>query len=291
MDFYKNHIFRFGLLIILIFSKNTTSHSASPAVVCVNNVPYLRKNCRNCLCENQIHKNCVNNCVNKCVNSCVCNKYLKLDKEISPNTTVFAFDLHEVIFSRSYSTIAYEVLRALKNGMVWYLFNPFFLFKAISVSRENRMFEDIYYTLCKDYPSLLKFEEDFFNISNTCCKPINKMVDTIKYLKSLGYNIFLLSNIGFNSYSNFKAKFPDIMSLFDGIYVPGPDNHYHCKPYKPYYLGFINYLKQLGLDNRQIIFIDDLTKNLDTALQVGISGIHCKDTDHVINKLKNLSVI
>lgn len=222
---------------------------------------------------------------------CQHDKYLKLTNGIRPDTTIFAFDLHDVVFSKSYRTIACSTFNALRRGMFWYALNPCFLFKGIRLAMQGRIWEDTFYTLANDYPGLLNFEEDFFNISNSCCEPISQMVQVVEQLKALGYKLFLLSNIGCKSYNHFKSKFSNVMSLFDGTYLPSKENNYHHKPHKEYYLGFMSYLKQMSLEDKQIIFIDDLCQNLDGAFEVGISGIHCKSTDCVINKLKQLSVI
>ncbi len=217
--------------------------------------------------------------------------YLNLKQKVTPNTAVFAFDLHDVLFSKNYKNIIHPAFKALKKGMFWYILNPIFLFKAVSLSMKNKIWEDIYYTLCQDYPEFLNFEEDFFDISNSCCTPICTVIDIVKELKNRGYKLFLLSNIGFNSYENLKKRFMSILSLFDGVYLPNKSNDYHHKPSPEYYTGFIRYLDQAGLRNKQVIFIDDSVKNLQGARNSGISGIHFKNTEQLDYVLKSLSVI
>lgn len=219
------------------------------------------------------------------------NNYLRLEKDVNPNTTIFAFDLHDVLFSKNYKTIVKSVFKSLKNGIFWYIINPCFLYKAISISLKDKIWEDIFYSICEIYPDFLKFKEDFLDISNSCCEPIEEAIKIAEKLKEKGYKLFLLSNIGYESYLHFKKTFSNQLSLFDGVYLPSKNNNYDHKPNKSYFNGFLNYLNSIGLNNYQIIFIDDLPKNLDNALELGISGILCKNTDCITNSLKELSIM
>lgn len=218
-------------------------------------------------------------------------KYLQLTHPVNPETTVFAFDLHDVLFSKNYRTVSLNVVKTLRRGMFWYVLNPFFIFRAFSIALKDFIWEDIFYKLSSYYQGFDKFKEDFFDISNSCCEPIVPMIEVLKDLKASGYKLFLLSNIGNESYDNFKPRFTEIMSLFDGQYLPSKENDYHHKPNLKYYQSFIEYLNKQGLKDKQIIFIDDLSKNLEGAFKVGISGIHCVNSDFVIETLKYLSVL
>ena len=53
----------------------------------------------------------------------------------------------------------------------------------------------------------------------------------IERLKSSGYGIYLLSNIGIEYFADLRSKMPgDLFDHFDGFYTTNPDDDYVNKP-------------------------------------------------------------
>lgn len=94
------------------------------------------------------------------------------------------------------------------------------------------------------------------------------VVVLVRKLKDLGFKIALLSNA---NHAFFERKvyteFPEFRGLFDTIVIssmvgmvkPDPDIYYHT-------------LKQIGAKPNEAIFIDDVQKNVDAAVALGMHG-------------------
>lgn len=217
-------------------------------------------------------------------------KYLSnIKSAISPENTLIAFDLHDVIFRKIHKIMTYKALLLISKGMYWYLLNPFFWHKAINISKEDLIWEDFYYKLIEHYPYLAKLKEDFYDISNAI-EPIEETLEIIKELKSKKYKIFLLSNIGKDTYDRLIMSYKEIFSLFDGLYISSPENNYIHKPQDQYYIGFKKYLENLNFNYKNIIFIDDIEENISVADKHEISGIVFKDPSDLNFTLKHLNI-
>jgi FMN phosphatase YigB (HAD superfamily) len=203
-----------------------------------------------------------------------------LDRKVNPQSTVLAFDLHEVVFNRLKMEIMMHVLTLMPRGMWWYACNYYFLKDIYRLRSEVVIEEAIFKKLIEQYPDLERFKQDFFDIANTVT-PIEPMVEFIRYLKQQGYHLYVLSNIGEDTYKQLSEKYPDIVECFDGAYVPCDGNNYNHKPKKQFYQEFKDYLAREGHQDKQVLFIDDLEKNLRGALDCAIAGIHCTQTQYV----------
>ncbi|MBQ7957438.1 MAG: HAD family phosphatase [Clostridia bacterium] len=97
--------------------------------------------------------------------------------------------------------------------------------------------------------------------------PFEDMYDVVKTLKENGYGIYLLSNVAPEFYRE-KDNIP-ALNLFDGFIVSC--DYQMVKPEKGLYLAL---LEKFSLKAEECIFIDDVQKNIDGALAVGMDG-HC----------------
>lgn len=218
-------------------------------------------------------------------------KYLQcLSEQITPANTVIAFDLHEVLFDRSKLRIAAKSLKLVYKGMWRYLFNYRFLKTVARLRRELVVEEAIVNELIKIYPELAEFKPNFFEIANDVTL-VEPMFDIIKQLKEKGYRLYVLSNIGRETYEQLYTRYKHVFDYFDGVYSPGPDNKYCHKPNANFYDQFKDFVKSKGDGDKQILFIDDIDKNLVGAFGCNIAGIHCTSTRHVHNVLTRLSVV
>jgi FMN phosphatase YigB (HAD superfamily) len=213
-----------------------------------------------------------------------------LTSPINPHTTLIAFDLHDVVFRRNLSEVMWRTLGVTCRGMIFYALNPFFWYKARKCGAGTEITENVYKKLTAEYPGLIRFQEDFYAVANAH-RPIPEMIEIIDTLKALGYSLYILSNIGGDTFQAFKAKYPEILGKFDGAYTPCTANNYNHKPNMSFFTEFKNYVAGLGHDNKQIVFIDDMKKNLDGARACSIAGVHCTSTQRVKNTLEQLRVL
>lgn len=228
---------------------------------------------------------------NKIVNLSYDCRYLQnLTRNVTPENTIFAFDLHEVLFRRNFRKIAYGGMWLFCKSFFYMIAHPTLISRLISISYEDIAVEGMYVKLTEEYPYLSNFQEDVCEISNNCCRPIEPMIDLLRALKKQGFKIFLLSNLGENTLQDFKLRFNYFEELFDGFYSPGKQNNYICKPMIAFYEGFKNYLSSLGYLNKQILFVDDLEKNIKGACQAGMSGIHFIGYEKLCGTLQKLGI-
>ena len=74
-----------------------------------------------------------------------------------------------------------------------------------------------------------KLKEPILKMVN--CQNINQDVLELAHeIKDLGFRLYLLSNIGIQALNNLYKRHPHLNRLFDGFYVPSPDNNYIRKP-------------------------------------------------------------
>jgi FMN phosphatase YigB (HAD superfamily) len=220
-----------------------------------------------------------------------------VNQPITPETTIFAFDLHDVLFEKKPTEMVGYSLRGISRGMFFYLCNPFFWYTARKISSQTVIWEDFFNQLVEKYPGLKRFENDFYGVANAQ-KPIQKMVDIITQLKTQGFRLYILSNIGGKTFELFKEKFPDLFAHFSGAYTPCEANNYNCKPEVSFFTEFKEYLVSNGEQDKQCIFLDDLEPNLQAALtsngenkQIIMGGIYCTSPERVESILRERLIL
>ena len=117
------------------------------------------------------------------------------------------------------------------------------------------------------------------------------MVDLIKQLKARGYKLYVLSNIGKETFAQLCVAYPEIGSCFDGAFTASAEHNYIHKPHLDFYERFKNYLKDIGQGHKQILFIDDLKKNLAAAASCNIAGVHYRSSKSLLLTFKNLHIL
>jgi len=212
-------------------------------------------------------------------------------KEVTPENTVFAFDVHEVLIDRHRPTIVWGGLKLFCKTFFYLLKHPYFTYRLTQIFRKHAIFEGMYAQIASEYPHWEKYKQDFLDISNTCCYPIEPMIRLLKSLKQKGFKLFMLSNMGSDTWEDFGIKFQSIAELFDGFYTPHKENSYVGKPSEEFYGGFRGYLNANGYEDKQILFIDDIEKNIVGAVASGIAGIHFLGHQDLCAKLTRLGLV
>lgn len=117
--------------------------------------------------------------------------------------------------------------------------------------------------------------------------PIPGMLELLEKLRSIGYNLFLLSNAN-SRYYTFQ-KYTNIFKLFTGITISS-DLHL-IKPQREIYDRFCQIHK---LQPKQCLFIDDMMENVQGAITagwqayqfVGVDELFCFLEDTLSNQLR-----
>lgn len=213
-----------------------------------------------------------------------------LSNTVTPETTVIVFDLHNVVFKRQTRKIVASCIKLLPQGTWRYTFNPVMWYRIYRLHAHSHVAEDIFHKVTAYYPELARFRSDFIRLTNTQ-RPVKKVVELIKELKGRGYKLYILSNIGRDTFTELAALYPEVSGHFDGAFTASAENKYAHKPQPDFYEQFKGYLKLQGHADKQILFIDDLKKNLAAAAKSNIAGLHYKSSRRLEASLKNLDVL
>lgn len=214
-----------------------------------------------------------------------------LHQPIDPDTLLCAFDLHRVIFHRDWLGILNYLIRMpRKLTLLCFAFNPFFWFSIWRIWNKTSVGDEIYEKIVEKYPSLSRFQADFIALENMQ-NPDSGVLEILRTLKAHGYALYILSNIGERAFIELAKKFPDLLHLFDHLYLPQKSNNYLQKPHKGFYEDFKSFVEKKGDGDKSILFIDDRIKNVEAAARVGISAIHFKTADRLKAELSRLSIL
>ncbi len=181
-------------------------------------------------------------------------------------------------------------LSLLSKGTWRYTFNPRLWYRFYKIRKNSAVAEDIFQKISMQYPGIAQFRNEFIRMTNHQ-RPIRSMIDLIKLLKKQGYTLFILSNIGKETFEQLAGIYPELLDYFDGAYTACADNNYLHKPHKGFYEEFKQYIVKQGHSDKQILFIDDLKKNLTAAAQCDIAGVHFTSPRRLLKAFKKLSVL
>ncbi len=211
-----------------------------------------------------------------------------ISQPITPQNTIITFDLHGVLFQTNYPKIFKIFLRSPhKYRIMLHMLNPKLLFDILRLRLKEAVAEEYVVYLINKYPYLMRYKSLIIKIGNAQ-KPITETIDIIKQLKSQGYTLHILSNIGEYFFADLKRDFPDIFALFDDIKITTAAENYIGKPYPQI---FKYYLKEYNGNNKQIIFIDDKQKNVTAATSLGMIGIRYTSPQQLYSELTTLHVL
>ncbi|MBN1549411.1 HAD-IA family hydrolase [Candidatus Babeliales bacterium] len=195
-----------------------------------------------------------------------------------PHKTVFAFDLHHVLFKPDYPTmLANALLLFFTTPRLWnIILNPKVTFRIICALTSGKVGEKVLNDLGTIHPGLKEFQDKGNRIAN-CQIPIKRTFELIKELKKRGFEIYLLSNIGSTTFKEFQELYPDYFDDFDGFFMPMPEYTYLHKPDLRMYLLFLD---TFDLKAEQTIFVDDKADNVLAARSVGMNSVLFSEPHH-----------
>jgi hypothetical protein len=194
---------------------------------------------------------------------------------VEPSNTIIIFDLHGVLFKAN----VFDMIKVVAfSPCSWRIFtsliNPFFIYDVVKLRYHNYIPEYIIITICKKYTYLQPCLPLLLRVANLQI-PKWRAIEIVEELKSRGYTLHLLSNIGEHLYADLESQYPDVFKLFDVICIGSKANHYIGKP-DP--LVFYNYIVTYPGRDKMRLLIDDRPRNIAFARAFNIAGIHFKST-------------
>lgn len=192
---------------------------------------------------------------------------------VTPQTTIIAFDLHNVVFKKQTRKIVMQGIRLLRQGTWRYTFSLRLWYRLYKLRSQSNVAEEIFQKIVHEYPGLARFRGDFIRLTNAQ-RPIPSVMAMIKELKIKGYSLYILSNIGGDTFDELSEIYPELGEYFNGAFIATAENNYLQKPHPEFYESFKRKIINDGHHGKQILFIDDLKKNLSAASRCNIAGIH-----------------
>ena len=121
-------------------------------------------------------------------------------------------------------------------------------------------------------------------------KIISKGFMILKGLKKAGYKVYATSNWDAQSFPLLVKKFPELMNLFDNVYISGQEGT--IKPNVDYFQGALGKFKIE--DPNECLFLDDEKENIAGAKKTGIvNGVLFKSRKlkSILHKLEEAQVL
>jgi len=204
---------------------------------------------------------------------------------------IFLWDLHEVVFCKSWRQLLHVVLTcdAKKNVFAQLPKSLIALCKRrlFNHSRKGISVADlIYIAKTENNKKLMDF------VFNICCayRPMPRTVAIIQSLRQQGFTNHIGSNIARPIFDQFKEEHQDVFSLFDYAHVVDVAS-YDQVIQKPDPLFFNSYLEIHNVQPSDVIFIDNKKRNINTASRIGLHTIHFKRASQLRRDLKRFNVI
>ncbi|MBM4250820.1 MAG: HAD family phosphatase [Deltaproteobacteria bacterium] len=133
-----------------------------------------------------------------------------------------------------------------------------------------------------DHAELIRaYHERWFE---TLGEPINANVEVLADLKRLGYRVHALTNWSAETFYPAKKLFP-FLTWFDGVVVSGEEGL--VKPDSRIYKRL---LERYQIDAASAVFIDDVTRNVEAARQLGITTVQFVDGVDLRQELRQLGM-
>ena len=191
-------------------------------------------------------------------------------QQITPQTTIIVFDINGVLFTTDYWQLFTLLIRD-KNSfrLLVHVLHPYVVRDIIRLYWKGSTNEEYYAHLVSTYSSLAPCKSLLLAAAQAQ-KPIPSMIELVEQLRTLGYQLHILSNIGMIFFSHLQALHPTFFAHFRAFKIANLDENYLSKPHK---LMYERYQKECNPEHKQVIFIDDKKRNVYAAQQEGMIGV------------------
>lgn len=212
----------------------------------------------------------------------------------SPDTHIFLWDLHDVILTKSLWNWLMICLRyKRKKELISNLDKKSikiagtFLLKQLKLTKQQMGSEELIAAARNANNQALV---DLTVKTCSSYTPIEKTVQIINELTTLGFTHHLGSNIGQTVFDNCVEKFPSIFNVFKSATITFESQHATIikKPQPEFFYAHIN---KHNLRPEQIIFIDDKLINVIAAQSIGMHAIHFKNAQQLRTQLTQWNIL
>ena len=146
--------------------------------------------------------------------------------------------------------------------------------------------EDDIFDRFSKYEGITATRDEIRKQTDLYMKLNKELIKVIRGLRTNGYQIVLLSNANHSFFDRkIFAEFPDFKELFDYIVISS-----QVKMVKPDPEIYLHTLEKVGKRPDESIFIDDNSKNVETAENLGIHGHIFKDIGSLKEYFMSLDV-
>lgn len=153
----------------------------------------------------------------------------------------------------------------------------------VSLDRGTLTQEEAVEKFCSRQPSLKNEIKQVMEKWERILTPMDESIKLLKYLKSTGCRIYLLSNFHEKAFEYIFDKYSFIKNA-DGMVISCQVKL--LKPEKEIYQAL---LEKYSLIPEESLFIDDFDKNIEAARELGINGICFKDAKAVYEYVDKLN--
>lgn len=198
---------------------------------------------------------------------------------------VFVFDLHDVLFARSY----YDTLKLLftiknKKRLLRIFLSPQFVYDAFKMLSVTRVSEAYLIKLGQKHAQFKEYIDDIIAITNALL-PIHEIFALVENLKFKGHKVYIFSNIGQKTYYELAQSYQHLFDQFDGVHYVQDHNDWLAKPNSNAYKLF---LEKFNINPGSMVFIDDKPRNILAAQSFGITALLYKSTSQLYRQLTSL---
>jgi len=145
--------------------------------------------------------------------------------------------------------------------------------------------EEAVKNVCQRIPQYSELVQKAMDDWHTNLTPIEGMPELVKKLKSKNYGIYLLSNASLRFYS-YKDNFEQLFRHFDGIIISAKEKK--AKPNRDIYECIC---ERFSLIPEECLFIDDLQRNIDGAIDAGLNAHLFKGPEELNRYLEELNIL
>jgi len=198
--------------------------------------------------------------------------------------TTILFDWGNVVLDFSYDLTFKKWAELTQFDFEFFKTHFKFDKKLVEFEKGNISSQEYFNYITKKLDISWKFET-FVRGWNSIYIGINsQIVSLLKRLKK-NYKLYLLTNTNELHANCWKKNYPDILKFFNGIFCS-----YELRSHKPEPKIFEDVLKEIDIDPKYVLFVDDNKENILGAKQVGIDGILAISAEQIINDMEELSI-
>ncbi len=221
----------------------------------------------------------------------------------TPRNSVICWDLRDVLLTRNRKpipSISWDIFSNADNK--WELIKlvvnySFWKESTELVDRPDFVMDEIVQKLAVKYPALAPHMQEIMELI-TNHSEVDKVVAILEEVKEAGYQNYIASNIGQESYERMTQILPEFFALFDGAYVAhdvDETGKIIAKPRVEYFKKLREYLDSSPENNEKVaIFIDDKQHNIDGAhkeKELKFHGIKYENPEQLRNALIGLGIL